>query len=180
MDRNTGKKTYKFLIGGIFFVLFGVCLLLWTTGVLSPVGKVIPAVVSCFGFFLLYMVFGRQAHDIYLVPAVSLILLGIFLLLKKVIVPSGELQKIWPLFMTVIGIALALFAFRHKGSSRIKLLVPAITLIFLSIVFLPFSLGFSKKTFSEFVITWWPVLILVIGAVSIFLHFRNSINRKGE
>ncbi len=181
MDNDDDKKTaYKFLIGGIFFVLFGAWLLLWTTGYLSVISIVLPVVLCCFGGFLLYMVFGKEAHDIYLIPAVVSILLGIFLLAKKIIVPSGELARVWPLFMTAAGLAMALFAFRHHGSSRIKLLVPSASLILLSFIFLPFSLGLSRISFRKFVITWWPVLILLIGVLSIVLHFRNSRKNKGE
>ena len=172
------KISYKFLIGGLFFVLFGSCLLLWTTEYLSLLGSLLPAVLLFFGSFLIYLIFIRGIKDIYVFPAVIMILFGIFLLFQKKILPSGEILKVWPLFMTAFGAALFVFAFRVKGGNRIKLLVPSSTLIVLSFIFLPFSLGIVNISFAQFVVKWWPVHFLVLGIVSIVLHIKNI--KKGE
>ena len=180
---NEGKKGSakdRYLIGGIFFILIGISLLLWRTGYLSLLGSILPAVVACFGVFLLYMVFARGASNIYVIPAALVILLGVFLIMKKKILPEGGIEKIWPLFMTAAGASLMVFAFRLKGSSRIKLLVPSISLVLLSMLFLPFSLGVARRNFIEFVVTWWPVLILLLGVISIIVYFKNRKNSKGE
>ncbi|MBN1647760.1 MAG: hypothetical protein JW874_06995 [Spirochaetales bacterium] len=176
MDKEHGKgrPSHKFLIGGIFFILIGISLLLWTTGYLSLLGSILPALVTCFGVFLLYMVFVRGTSDIYIIPATLVILLGIFLWIRKRVLPNEGLDKIWPLFMTAAGVSLLLFAFRVKGGRRIKLLVPSLSLVLLSFLFLPFSLGAVRISFSEFVVTWWPVLILILGIGSIILYFRNK------
>ena len=180
MENGNKDKANKYLIGGIFFFVIGGGLLLWTSGYTSFFAGLIPALLLFLGLFLAIMVFIKGIPDFYLFPSIFVILLGVFLILKKKILPSGELTKLWPLFMTAAGLSLLMLALRKKGGSRIKLLVPSVALIVLSGLFLPFSMGVAGISFLEFVKIWWPALFLLLGIFSIVFYFRNKNNSKGE
>ena len=53
-------------------------------------------------------------------------------------------------------------------------------LSFLSAVFLPFSLGLADTSLIDFVLTWWPVILIVfgLGFVVTYIYRLGQEKRK--
>lgn len=169
MEERPPRFPNKLAIIGVFFVLAGGVLLLWTQGYLQRFITLWPLLPVVAGLVLLYFRIFRAAPDYYVFLGTSLLLAGVIFLLTNTVFPLG-LEHIWPLFMTVIGVALLLYGFRKEGASRVSFTVPGGGMILLSGVFLPFSLDLVTVDFVRFVSTWWPVLLVLMGLALIIAH----------
>lgn len=167
-ERNV-RFPNKLVIIGVFFVLVGAVLLLWTAGSLHRFANLWPLLPLLVGLVLLYFRVFRSGPDYYVFLATSLMLAGVLFLLTNTAIPV-ELGRIWPLFMTIIGVALLLYGLRKSGSSRVTFVVPGAAMALLSLIFLPFSLDLVTVEFASFVAVWWPVLLIVMGIALVMVH----------
>ncbi|MBN1410786.1 MAG: hypothetical protein JW969_08065 [Spirochaetales bacterium] len=172
------KFPNKILVIGVIFVLAGGSAMLWTLGLLPSLGDLWPLPLILLGMYILYSVFLRGKKDFYILPGMVLTLGGILFLLLNTVITEKNLSKIWPAFMLVTGLCLIPYALRKKARYRIAVLIPAISIIILSCIFLPFSLGIAPFSFTEFVLTWWPVLILVVGGFLIVYYSYSKQRRR--
>ena len=176
MSERSPRFPNKLAIIGAFFILVGGVLLLWTAGYLQRFENLWPLVPLLAGLVLLYFRIFRSAPDYYVFLGTSLSLTGILFLLVTTIV-QVDLMRIWPLFMTVIGIALLFYGFRKAGPSRVTFTVPGGAMVLLSGIFLPFSLELVSADFANFVAVWWPLLLVVMGIALIFVHVGRGSRR---
>lgn len=176
MDDRSPRFPNKLAVIGVFFVLAGGVLLLWTAGYLRRFVNLWPLLPVIGGLVLLYYRIYRNGRDYYIFLGTSLVLSGALLLVTTTAVPAA-LESVWPLFMSVIGIALLLYGLRKTGSGRVTFVVPGLVMILLSAVFLPFSLELVTADFVSFVGVWWPALLVVMGAALIAAHLAR---RGGE
>jgi hypothetical protein len=100
-----------------------------------------------------------------------LTLAGIVLLLMNTVLPPQSLVRIWPLFMFVTGISLVPYGLRKHGSARTAVVVPGLFISLLALLFLPFSLHHIEGGFAAFVRQWWPMILVIIGAVLVVSFF---------
>ena len=70
---------------------------------------------------------------------------------------------IWPVFMAITGLSLIPYALKRRRRHRIDLLISSIFIVLLSLMFLPFSLKRTSITFFQFVLKWWPLLLIIAG-----------------
>ncbi len=159
----------KLIVIGVSFVLAGLVLLLWTAGFLETVASLWPVAAIVGGLVLLYLRVFRDGRDSYLFFGMSLLFSGLLLLAAITAVPVA-LGSVWPLFLTIIGLALFLYGMRKRGGSRVTFVTPGAAMVLLSFVFLPFSLGIVSARFSEVVRVWWPVLFVLVGGVLVIAH----------
>ncbi len=168
----------KLLIFGVLFVLLGIGLLIMTLGYLSVFDIFWPIFIIFLGMSVLYLTYLRGHKDLYIFPGVILVISGIFVLLKNVFPDHIDPGRIWPVFMLFIGISVILYSIRKQEGKRHTLFVPGVSIIFLSLVFLLFSLGFIKTGFIEIVFAWWPVLIILLGAGLLISYFTGLGKNK--
>ena len=174
-ERNEIRLPHKTLVFGVFFILLGTAMLLYTNGILPNIWDFWPLMTLGFGLILLYFVFAKGAVDLYLFPGFLFSLVGLMFLIIKVLPPSVELKRIWPVFMTNTGIALWLYGYALKKERRYSIFIPAWSIILLSFVFIVFSLDIIKMSFLTFIRTWWPLIFLIFGS---FLVIENILHRK--
>jgi hypothetical protein len=176
------KKEPKFpnktLIIGACCLLVGGVALLYTLGFLPSPGNLWPVPLILAGMAILYSVFIKGKKDIYILPGMVLTLGGIFILLLSTVISETSLVKIWPGFMLITGLCLIPYALRKKVRYRIAVLISAASIIALSCVFLPFSLGIATVNFTEFVLTWWPILPLILGIFLVVYYTYSKHKRK--
>ena len=159
----------KILFIGILLILLGTVLLLWTSGLLVGVVSLWPVVPIAIGVYLIYIVFRRNARESYVFLGMILLLGGIAFLLLNTILTAVALSRIWPVFMSIVGVSLYGYGLKKRGTKRLSLVVPAAAIFLLSLLFLPFSLDIAEQEFVQFVSVWWPTLFLVLGLVLIVL-----------
>lgn len=153
----------KMLIAGISLIIIGGLLLLWNLGYLPFLGLLWPLPFMIVGIFLLYQVFGKKKGDWYIFPGMIFLLGGLFFLLLNTIIQRSSLIMIWPVFMTITGLSLIPYALKRRRRHRIDLLISSIFIVLLSLMFLPFSLKRTSITFFQFVLKWWPLLLIIAG-----------------
>ncbi len=157
-------------------VVVGGVLLLRTTGRLPSLVSLWPLVPLVIGLVLLYYRLFHSGPDYYVFLGTSMLLTGLLLLLTGTVLQVA-LARVWPVFMTVIGVALLLYGFRKHGAARVTFTIPAAAMVLLSVLFLPFSLDLVSTDFAEFVKIWWPMLLVGMGVALIAAH---QARRRGR
>ena len=170
----------KNLVLGTLFVVVGGTLLLRTLGKLSGVLPFWPVLLLVFGLYLLYRVYILGGSE-------SLVFLGIFsvqagallLLLNADLMGDLYFRNLWPFFMLFAGVALLIYGLKRKGAHRVRYLIPALSIILLSFVFLLFSTGFVRVSLKAILVQFWPLILVLCGVFLIlFDFFRNKIHSK--
>lgn len=167
----------KNLVLGTLFVVVGGALLLRTSGKLSGVLPFWPVLLLVFGLYLLYRVYILGGSE-------SLVFLGIFsaqagaflLLLNAEVMGSLYYRNLWPFFMLFAGVALLIYGLKRKGARRVRYLIPALSIILLSFIFLLFSMGFIQVSLKTILVHFWPLILVLCGVFLIlFDYFRNKV-----
>ena len=176
-NKKTGRE--KLLSFGIIFIFLGASLLLVTTGKFTGKELIWPVVTLLLGILLIFRSFLKTGKDIYILLGMFFLFSGFFLLLRVTILDSKGTEKLWPFFMLFSGISLLPYGIKKKKESRLKIFVPAVAIIILSLFFLPFSLKLFTMKFLTFAVIWWPVIFIAMGIILIIIfiikrHERNT------
>jgi hypothetical protein len=174
MSKKQVRFPHKLLVGSVFFFLLGIGMLLVTTGLLPRYEDLWPIPLCLLGLFLLYLVAVKDASIGYVVPGVLFSLSGFLLILHAVFFPFVSMDRFWPLFMTIAGFSLFVYGRRVESSLRVAVVVPAVSIIILSLIFFPFSLDLIRQDFTSFVAVWWPVLFLLLSAGLLGAYLRKK------
>lgn len=167
------------LIIGVLLILAGGLLMLWTFGYLPRFTALWPVFFILLGLFFLYLVFFRNASETYTFPGMLMSLGGLYSLLGSSFMSAGYLLQIWPVFMAIAGVSIIPYALLKQGHARIALLVSGVAIVFLSVIFLFFSLHLITERFSHAAYLAWPVLLVILGLVFLLGHFARRKNHPG-
>jgi hypothetical protein len=159
------------LIAGMLFLVAGGALLLRTTGFLTANFSLWPTALVLIGLFLLHRVYFKNGADAHVFSGIFLILVGAFLLVLNTGVLESEFRQFWPLFMLFVGVSLFFFGLKKRGSARLRMTVPALSIALLSLVFLLFSLHIVSMSLRHFVVVWWPGILIFAGGLLIILDY---------
>ena len=162
------------LILGILILLLGVLLLLWRLGLFPTMNALWPVPIVALGLVFLYLAFLLGRSRRYIFPGMIFTLAGLFFLLQEVVFPGHEMARVWPVFALIIGLSVLPYGYRLKGNTRAIFVIPGYFLIGLSVIFFPFSMGWVKRGFTDFVLIWWPTLVLLIGSLLVAAHFLKK------
>lgn len=174
MENRTRRFPNKLLVIGVLLLLIGGLLLLWTFGYLRNLTALWPVVFVVLGLFILYAVLIRGAAEVYAFPGMLMGLGGLYFLIGTSFMPWHNLIRIWPVFMAITGISIVPYALLKRGSARAVLLVPALAIIVLALIFLPFSLRVVSVRFVRFASEWWPLLVVLLGIIFLVTHFIRT------
>ena len=175
MKKKLLKNNISFIIG-LTLLFLGASLLLWTVAKIPYALTLIPLLFVCFGVFCLYL-YSQSGNDMYLFVGMFCLLGALFIFIKQQF-PDGYIKSYWPLYPLLIGVAIFIFSLKKNRRRRIAFLVPAAAFIFLSLLFLPFSLGLVHMSFLQFMRIWWPAGFLILGIVLLIIHFRRQKKEK--
>ncbi len=173
MSERYPRFPNKLLVLGVFFLLVGGLLLLWTFGYLNRFSATWPVIPLIAGLVLLYFRVFRTGPDYYLFVGTALVLAGALLLLTRTAFPA-ELIRIWPLFMTIVGVSMFIYGRRKSGAVRVTFTVPGAAMVLLSAVFLTFALELLTVDFVRFVSRWWPIILVLLGLSLVIAHVLRS------
>lgn len=141
----------------------GVGLLLVTTQQITLGGLLFPLAALVAGAVVLVRGFLPDGRESNVFLGTFLTLSGGFGLLWESALPTVRLQAIWPVFMTFGGAALIAYGLKRVSESRLSLVVPGVSIVVLSGVFLLFSLDIVRGSLSSVAVRWWPILLVVLG-----------------
>jgi hypothetical protein len=177
-NRSAPRYPNMLLVTGVAVTLAGSILMLWNLGYLPQPGTIWPVAVILTGLVFLYLAWPRRRSDRWIIPGMVLTLGGIVLLLMNTVLASQSLVRIWPAFMLVTGVSLVPYGLRKRGSARSAIVVPGLFISLLALVFFPFSLHHSEGGFAAFVRQWWPLILVILGAVLIVSFFTTRRPRS--
>ncbi|MBN1797159.1 MAG: hypothetical protein JW822_01190 [Spirochaetales bacterium] len=183
MKKYNQRFPQKLLVIGILLFIVGGVLLLQSLGIIS-FGDSWPLPFLVGGLVLLYLVYFKGLSAQYILPGMILTLGGLFFFLQNtplIPVPLKSLAKIWPAFMVITGFSLIPYAFKKRARTRTGIIISAIAMILLSILFFPFSLELTEIKFKDFVLRWWPIIIVIIGLGLIlynFFYYRSTDKKQ--
>ena len=159
---------------GLSLVVGGAALLLITTGTIT-VGSLLPPllliVVSIVLFWRAFRPGGREGN---VFAGTFLGLSGGFWLLWESALPAAKAASVWPVFMTIGGIALVAYGCKKGREYHHTLIVPGLAIVVISFVFLFFSLDIIKASLADVVVNWWPALLVVIGLLMLAAGRRSG------
>jgi hypothetical protein len=113
---------------------------------------------------------------VYLFFASFFILIGSFLFLSALGIIPFSLAQVWPLLSVFAGLALLPAGWRHYRRVSYRYLIPAVVFIVLGCILLIFSFKMAPFSFKRFIITWWPLVLVVTGIILVLL----SLSSKGK
>ena len=171
----------SFLVGGVGLLLLGIVLMLWTGGLIPTPVALWPLGFVILGLLALYRGFVGGGRAGYVLAGMMMAQIGAVVFLTNTVMRPVGLVRVWPLFMTVTGISLFVYACKKPDrSTRISLIIPSVALIILSVIFLLFSLELVTQGFSDFVARWWPGLFVLVGAALIIAWAVQSTTGRSD
>ena len=171
-----------FIIG--FFLMFaGVLLLLRFVAGFSRVPVFIPFMFLLIGLVFAILAIKLNSRPSYIFAASFVLMIGLFILFSALeIIPRTILFRAWPLISVFSGLALIPAGWRRYSSFRARYIVPSCVFILLGITLLFFSFNIVTFSFRQFIVSWWPLLIIIVGLfMAVFsLGSRSNLGEKGK
>jgi len=177
MRQRRSRSDDVLFISALAAVLVGIALLLVTTGAFKGAFRVWPLLVMAVGGGLIYVALIRRPSPAFLFGGISFVLEGSFFLVA--LLARLSMRRAWPFAMVtggVAGIVAGMVAWRRP---RPHYLVPSISFILLGALFALFSFDVAAGSFREFIVTWWPSL-LILGGILLFVAFGLKRGRAGR
>ncbi|MDR0638488.1 MAG: hypothetical protein LBG27_06255 [Spirochaetaceae bacterium] len=148
---------------GIVFMVGGVLALFAAIQGISRLSVIVPVLFLAAGAgFAIYAIRLRK-RSLYLFFASYFLLIGFFLVLLALKVLPIPFSQSWPLLSVFAGLSLVPAGWYHFTRIHAVYLLPAVLFIVLGCVLLFFSLDLAPWSFKQFMLNWWPLLIVLAG-----------------
>jgi hypothetical protein len=115
-------------------------------------------------------------RSIYLFFATFFMLVGFFLFLSALKIMPLVFMDWWPVLSVFAGLALIPAGWHRYGKVRPRYVVPSTVFIILGCVLLIFSLDVVSFSFKQFMLDWWPLLLVLAGLILVLI----SLSTKGK
>ncbi|MDR0730523.1 MAG: hypothetical protein LBF63_02570 [Treponema sp.] len=159
---------FVFIIG-LLLMFLGSGFLLGNLAGISRISVLTSFLFVIIGSFCASLAIKLNKRVIYLFFAAFLLQVGFFLFLSALNILPLPLSKSWPLLSVFCGVALLPSGWRRFGAFRIAYVVPSVAFILLGSGFLIFSLDLVAFSFRQFILSWWPLLIVLAGLVLVLV-----------
>jgi hypothetical protein len=161
---------------GLGLLCAGGALLLVTTGVLTIGALILPLLLLIVGVLLFWRAILPSGRDSNAFAGTVLALTGGFWVLWESALPAVTASTIWPVFMTIVGIALVVYGVKKGDEYKLTLVTPGVAIVILSVVFMLFSLDIIEASLARVAAVWWPILLVVIGVMILVLRSDGESN----
>jgi hypothetical protein len=146
-------------------------------------GKLQLSVLGAFFFVILgalCAVFAIKLNkrSLYLFFAAFFIQVGFFLFLIALKIIPLEFSRWWPLLSVFSGLALFPAGWRRYGSIRSRYVVPSLTFVILGCLLLIFSFDVVPFSFKQFMLEWWPFLVVLAGLILVLIALGTRNNTE--
>jgi cytochrome c biogenesis protein CcdA len=155
--------------GGLLLMLLGCAFLLGTLAGISRISVLAAFFFIIIGSFCAFFAVRLNKRSAYLFFATFFILLGFFLFLSSLNIVPMVFEDWWPSVSIFAGLALIPAGWHRYGVIKIRYLVPSAAFIILGAVLLIFSLGIVSFSFKQFILNWWPLLIVLAGLILVLM-----------
>jgi hypothetical protein len=165
--------------GGLLLMLTGIAFLLGSLEHISQRFVLLAFLLVVIGAGLAVFAIKLNKRALYLFFAAFLILVGFFLLLSALRIFPFSFSQAWPLISVFSGLALIPAGWRRYGAFRSAFLVPALAFALLGIALLLFSFHIVPFRFRQFILNWWPLLMVLAGLLLTLLAWGGKDSSKG-
>ena len=148
---------------GLLFMSLGVIFLIGSSDKISTVSVFFSFFFMASGITCAIFSIRLNKRSLYMFFAAFFIMLGLFVFLSALQIFPIKFSKAWPVFSIFSGIALIPSGWHRFGILKKQYLVPAIAFIILGAVLLIFSFDLVPFSLFHFVLTWWPLLLVLAG-----------------
>ena len=173
---KTRVAAHIVFIAGLFFMLLGITFLLGTMAGISRLSVLWSFLFVIIGAVFAVFAIKLNKRSVYLFFACFFILMGSFLFLSALQIIPFSLAEGWPLLSVFAGLALLPAGWRHYRYVSYRYLIPALAFAGLGCGLLIFSFKVVSFSFRRFIITWWPLVLVVTGIILVLL----SLGSKGK
>jgi hypothetical protein len=161
---------------GLILMFLGSAFLL---GTLAGVSRI--SVAGSFFFVILGSICAAMAiqlskRGLYLFLAAFFLQVGFFLFLLALGLFPLSFSKSWPCLSIFAGLSLFPAGWRRFGALRTAYVVPSIAFVILGSALLVFSLDLVAFSFRQFMLDWWPLLIVLGGLVLVLVSLGAKSN----
>jgi steroid 5-alpha reductase family enzyme len=161
-------------IASLVFMILGIAFLLGTMAGISRVSVLWSFLFVIIGALFAVFAIKLNKRSVYLFFASFFILIGSFLFLSALEIMPFSLKEGWPLLSIFAGLALLPAGWRHYRTVSYRYLIPAVAFVTLGSVLLIFSFKVAPFSFKRFIITWWPLVMVVAGIILVLLSLGSK------
>ncbi len=172
---GNATRQHLILIAGLVLLCAGAGLIAVTARILGPGESAVITSCAIAGIVLALFGIWRPGHSFWLFASFLLIQSSVFAFIIRAASPATGIARIWPFFMVFVGVAIGSSGFVKTRRAKAAFLMPAGAFVMLGLSFLPFSLRLVGMSFSSFVKSAWPVLIIGAGVILVSLYVGNRI-----
>ena len=157
----------KNVIPGLLLIITGGVILLANIGAFSLVG-LWPLLVVLLGIFFFILWLNDRGDYGLLMPATILTIVGILFLYCEQF-GWWNMSNLWPVFLMAPGLGFMLMYL--FGEQEAGLLIPGTLMLVLGIFFL---------SINEWAGRWWPVILIILGAILLIRPPKKNIPSPAE
>jgi hypothetical protein len=116
----------------------------------------------------------RRQPGVFII-SIGIILIGVWLIVAALGAPLVPFQRIWPVILCFLGLALLLQTARGHRKPE-GLLFLGVSIFFTGLLLIPFSLGVGNLTWRAFG-RFWPTLLVIVGFGLLILYLVDGMRR---
>jgi hypothetical protein len=167
------------LVTGIILALAGSLFLLSSLAVVVNLPIVVSIIIIIIGGLLMVLTIKLKKSSVFLFIAIFQLSIGVYLLLlfSRIFAPAFTFAASWPLISILAGVSLFPSGWRHYRAVKFFYAIPALAFVVLGGVLLLFSTRLVAISFKQFMLRWWPLIIIIAGVFLIVLSFFGG---KGQ
>ena len=174
MDSKGARRVaaWAVFIIGFSLMLLGLVFLLGSVAGVSRFSVFLAFIFLIIGSLFAIFALKLNKQAAYLFFAVFFMMVGFFVFLSALgLIPRSIFFRAWPLISVFSGLALLPAGWRHYGAFRSKFVVPSCVFLLLGSILLIFSFRLVTFSFKQFMLDWWPLLVVLVGIILVFGSF---------
>ncbi len=171
-ERKIAAKISFFI--GLLLMLLGIASLLGTISGTSRASIFFSFLVVIIGAVFAVIAVTLNKKSLYFFIAACFLQTGFFLFLSSLNIFPFSLSQSWPLFSVFAGLSLIIAGWRRYASFKPRYMVPSIAFVILGCVLLMFSFDVVPFSFVQFVLNWWPLVLVLAGLILVLVSLGNK------
>ncbi|MDR2394787.1 MAG: DUF5668 domain-containing protein [Treponema sp.] len=171
------RRVARFIfIIGLLLMFLGSAFLLGNLSGTSRISVLVAFFFVILGSGCAVLAIKLNKRSLYLFFATFFMLVGFFLFLFALQIIPVAFAEAWPLISVFSGLALFPAGWHRYGALQSRYVVPSIAFVILGSVLLVFSFNLVPFSFSQFMMRWWPLLVVLTGLMLVLISLGTKRN----
>jgi hypothetical protein len=117
-------------------------------------------------------------RSLYLFFAAFFMQIGFFLFLSALKIIPVSFTQAWPVLSIFSGLALFPAGWHRYTALKSNYVVSSLAFVILGSILLVFSLDMVTFSFAQFIIEWWPLIIVLAGLILTLIALGTKNNQR--